>query len=264
MKPVLASLLLCCLGIMAVHAETRGWDGDYERLHFSIHWLFIPAGTAILEARSAAPDSARFRLEACSNPAVDLIYKVRDRIRARSRMQPAGLQSQWYRFEQREGSHRNHHTLEFPQPDQVRYSDHLADTQQTFAVAPGTLDMVTAFFATRALALVPGATYRLPVVDKDEHYSLRIEVLEREHLDTLLGEDTPTVKIHPRLQSEGVFKRSGEMYLWLTDDARHLPVRMESRVRYGKVISRLIGIHDRAPATGRQGLMCEQLREGSQ
>lgn len=264
MKPALACLLLYCLGSTTISAETRGWDGDYQRLHFSIHWLFIPAGTAILEARRPAAGEARFLLEACSNAAVDLVYKVRDRIRVRSRSTPTGLESQWYRFRQHEGSHRNDHTLEFPQPGRVRYRDHLAGTRQSFAVAPNTLDMVSAFFATRSLPLVPGETYRLPVVDKDEHYTLRIDVLERERLDTLLGADTPTVKIHPRLQSEGVFKRSGEMYLWLTDDARHLPVRMESRVRYGRVISRLIGMDEKPPTSGPAGLMCEQSREAAQ
>ena len=264
MKPVLTCLLLCCLTITPAHGQARGWDGDYERLHFSIHWLFVPAGTAILEARRPAPDAARFRLEACSNAAVDLVYKVRDRVRAHSRLTSAGLESQWYRFRQHEGSHRNDHTLEFPQPGRVHYRDHLAATQQELTVAPGTLDMVSAFFATRALPLVPGETHRLPVVDKDQHYTLRIDVLARERLDTLLGEDTPTVKIHPRLQSEGVFKRSGEMYLWLTADDRHLPVRMESRVKYGKVISRLIARYDQPAAEPSAGLLCEQLREDSQ
>lgn len=264
MKPALLCLLLCCLGVTAVQAQTRGWDGSYERLHFSIHWLFVPAGMAIIEARSPSPGRARFRLEACSNAAVDLVYRVRDLIRVESLRTDRGLQSLGYRFRQHEGRHRNALTLDFLEPGRVRLTDHLATTTQAFGVAPGTLDMVSAFFTTRALPLRPGETYQLPVVDKDRHYTLSIDVLGRERLDTLLGDDTPTVKIHPRLQSEGVFKRSGEMYLWLTDDARHLPVRMESRVRYGKVISELTGIYHQAIATPTRGLMCEQLQEGSQ
>ncbi|HSH28652.1 MAG TPA: DUF3108 domain-containing protein [Thiohalobacter sp.] len=263
MKPALLCLLLCCLSA-SVRAETRGWDGDYERLHFSIHWLFVPAGMAILEARSPAPGRARFRLEACSNVAIDLIYRVRDLIRVESLRTDRGLQSLGYRYRQHEGRHRNVLTLDFLEPGRVRLTDHLAHKTISYPVAPDTLDMVSAFFTTRALPLHPGETYQLPVVDKDQHYILNIDVLGREHLDTLLGDDTPTVKIHPRLQSEGVFKRSGEMHLWLTDDARHLPVRMESRVKYGKVISELTGIYNQAITAPTRGLMCEQLQEGSQ
>ncbi|RRQ20875.1 DUF3108 domain-containing protein [Thiohalobacter thiocyanaticus] len=260
MKPALLCLLLCCLGTMTVRAEARGWDGDYERLHFSIHWLFVPAGMAILEARSPAPGRARFRLEACSNAAVDLVYEVRDLIRAEARRTDRGLRPLGYRFRQQEGRHRNDLTLDFPWPGTVRMTDHLEQKTITYPVAPDTLDMVSAFFTTRSLPLEAGETYRLPVVDKDRHYILSVEVLGRERLDTLLGEDTPTVKIHPRLQSDGIFKRSGEMHLWLTDDDRHLPVRMESRVKYGKVISELTGIYRQALEIPREGLMCELLR----
>lgn len=255
MKPALA-LLLCCLCAAAVRAGDRGWDGNYERLHFSIHWLFIPAGTAVIEARSPAPEQAAFRLEACSNPTVDLLYKVRDLIRVRSRITPAGLRPQRYRYRQHEGRHRSDLTLNFPEPGTVQMIDHLADTRLSYPVAPDTLDLVSAFFATRALALRPGRTYRLPVVDKDQHYRLSVEVLGRERLDTLLGENTPTVKIHPRLQSEGVFQRSGEMYIWLTDDNRQLPVRMESEVRFGRVISELTHIHRHAPKPPGPELFC--------
>lgn len=261
MRRFLHGLLVVCLAGCIQTAAAFGWEGEYEALHFDIRWLFIPAGVAIIQARSPAPDHAHFRLEACSNSTVDLFYKVRDLIRVDSLFRAHELQPQLYRYQQREGSHHSDLTLDFEAGDSVTVTDHETDTTQTYPIPTEALDMVSAFFTTRSLPLESGKSYRMPVFDKDKYYVLTVEVMGRERRDTILGEDTPTIRIHPKLQSEGIFKRSGEMYLWLTDDDRHLPVRMESKVKFGKVISELTHIYTRAPENQYQGMLCEQYRD---
>lgn len=239
------------LWLPALAARAAGWMHPYEELRFHIRWLFIPAGTAVIRQYWPDPEHVRFRMDSCSNATLDLVYPVRDRIRVRARRNPGdrpALRSQRYEYSQREGRDRSELVLEFPAPGVIRMEDRLAGTTRTFHVVPETVDMVTAFFLTRGLPLVTGKTYRIPVFDKGKAYALEIEVVRREVLHTVLGKNTATVMVHPRLQSEGVFKRTGELYLWLTDDARRIPVRMESSVRIGKMITTLASVQRRDSA----------------
>ncbi|HKJ89286.1 MAG TPA: DUF3108 domain-containing protein, partial [Gammaproteobacteria bacterium] len=64
----------------------------------------------------------------------------------------------------------------------------------------------------------------------------------RERIDTVLGKDTPTVKVRPRLKTDGVFSRKGKLWVWFTDDERHIPVRMRSKIAIGSVTARLTGV----------------------
>lgn len=243
-------LLLLPFLLLALSVQAAGWMQPYEELRFQIRWLFIPAGTAVIRQYWPTPERVRFRMDSCSNATLDLIYPVRDRIRAVADRKPSGrlpLRSIHYAYSQREGDDRAEIVLDFRQPGVVVMEDRLAGTTESFRVDPDTVDMVTAFHLTRGLPLEPGATYRIPVFDKGKAYELEIEVLRRQILRTVLGSRTPTIKIHPRLLTEGVFKRTGELYLWLTDDERRLPVRMESKVRVGKIITTLKAVVDQAP-----------------
>ena len=222
----------------------------------------MPAGVALVEARPRDEGRALLRVEACSNAALDLFYRVRDLAEVEVRRGPGTLRPLHYRYSQAEGSHRSELESDFSRPGEVVQRDRLADSEQTLAVPADVADMVTAFFRTRALELEPGGgPYRIPVFDKGKSYLLEVEVLRRERLDTLLGPDTPTVVIRPRMQTEGIFKRTGDIFIWLTDDRRHLPVRMESRVRIGSVVSSLVAIERDPLPRPEQGLACEALRE---
>ncbi len=41
--------------------------------------------------------------------------------------------------------------------------------------------------------------------------------------------------VEPLLKAGGIFKNKGRLVIWLTDDARRLPVLMKSKVAIGSV-----------------------------
>lgn len=47
--------------------------------------------------------------------------------------------------------------------------------------------------------------------------------------------------ITPLLKPEGIFARTGDMHIWLTDDERRIPVLMKSKVRTGGITATLVG-----------------------
>jgi hypothetical protein len=59
---------------------------------------------------------------------------------------------------------------------------------------------------------------------------------ERLDLPPPFGKDYSTVIVEPLLvEGSGLFVRKGRLQVWLTDDARRVPVRMRSKVAIGSV-----------------------------
>ncbi len=253
--PTRAACLLLCLSLLPATGPATATDSA-ESLRFAIRWLFVPAGTAVLQQQPLADDRIRFRAETCSNRTIDLFYKVRDRITADGRREAQGYRAERYDFHLREGRHKADQVADFTTPGKVRFHDLQKNTEETFDIPVGTVDVLTAFFVTRELPLEVGREYRIPVFDKRKSYDVVVEVLRRESRDTILGR-VDTVVIRPRMETEGIFKRTGDIYIWLTDDERHIPVYMESEVKIGRVIAELVERADSVPAGNSGRLACE-------
>ncbi|MGH7840040.1 MAG: DUF3108 domain-containing protein, partial [Candidatus Binataceae bacterium] len=93
--------------------------------------------------------------------------------------------------------------------------------------------------AMMALAqpLTPGATYTVDVFSGGNRYVFAFAVLKREQITTALG-SFAALRIEPSAVwlSENSFRsQTSSMTVWVTDDARHLPLRIESAVFFGTV-----------------------------
>jgi hypothetical protein len=78
----------------------------------------------------------------------------------------------------------------------------------------------------------------LPIFDRGKTWRTEIRVLKRERLRLPWG-TSETLKLQPLLQAAGIFQRQGELFLWLTDDARRIPVQMQSTIAIGALQARL-------------------------
>jgi hypothetical protein len=233
----------------------RGWDGEFQRLRFQVSWLFLPAGKSIIQAWRPEPGQVAFRTEACSNKRVDLISKVRDRVYARATYGPQGLRPAFYRVTQYKGDGWRDITTQYGGPVVTR--KHHRDKVRTFDdVPPDHVDALTALFALRRKPLDVGERYTVPVFDQKKAYQLVGKVLRREEIATPFGERTPTVVVKPELKTAGIFQRKGDMWIWFTDDASHVPVRMKSSIAIGSIVAELVGIDSQPPAGGPQEPFC--------
>lgn len=254
---LLRLLMAVVAGTYAIAAAGAGWDGRFEQLRFRISWWLLPGAEALMQATPAPGAGAEFRIQACTNPALDLFHKVRDSITARAWRTGTGFRAMEYREDIREGRYRNRIGISFPLGGPAVLMDHDAGQSQSIVLPPNALDLVTAFYVVRSLDLEVGERYQIPVIDNDQSYDLSIEVLAAEVRSTYLGERTPTVIIRPLLLTKGVFKRDGAMRIWLTDDDRHLPVHLETKITVGRIHADLIGLsHDADDRMG-ETLFCE-------
>jgi hypothetical protein len=85
-----------------------------------------------------------------------------------------------------------------------------------------------------------GTSYYIDIFDCKKLWNTEVKVLRREEIETPLGKFR-TVVIKPLLKSEGIFARTGDMYIWLTDDDRRIPVLMKSKVKIGSITATLVG-----------------------
>lgn len=222
-----------------------------EKLTFELRWGVIPAGQAVLEVYpmtvTGAERSFHFVLSARSNAFVDIFYKVRDRIDAYA--DATMNHTLFYRKKQHEGSHRRDETVKFDWRRKTAHYTNFGKSQKPVGLPAGTFDPLSAFYYTRLLDLTENMQVRRPVTDGKKVVIGKARIVKREAL-TIKGRAYDTFLIEPEIKDiGGVFKEStgARIQVWVTADARHLPVRVKSKVVVGSFIGDLIAIEDASP-----------------
>jgi hypothetical protein len=83
--------------------------------------------------------------------------------------------------------------------------------------------------------LETGRTIVINVLDSEKNWSVEFQVLGRERLKTSLGEFR-TIKVRTYPRYKGVFLNKGEVFIWLTDDSRKVPVLLKSKLNVGAFV----------------------------
>jgi hypothetical protein len=211
-----------------------------ERLSFDVNYGFITAGEAVLEIPALDSIAGRkcFRVEFRVNslPSFSWIYRVQDRYV--TYIDVATI-APW-KFEQhvREGSYSRDFVAEF---DQRR---NIAKTAEGVYLIPQYVhDILSAFYYARTIDYGPlkaGDQVLLSNFYKDTTYDLVIRVLGRQKLEIAAGTFN-TVVIEPLVREGGLIKSDGRIVVWLTDDERKIPIRVNTKVVIGSIDTELKG-----------------------
>lgn len=209
-----------------------------ETLKYSLGWQFIVAGHATMEV---LPDSEldgrkirNFRMTAKTAKVVDAIYKVRDTLTSRTEYDLS--RSLGYTKNQREGSSIRDETVEFDWDNMVaHYHEAIKGKKRETPIMENTLDPLAAFYFVRNRKLDVGTVLEGPMTDGKRCKMARIEVVQRKRIK-VNGRKYNALKLIPDLKDVGgVFEKSddAEMEIWCTDDHRHIPVLLKSKVIVG-------------------------------
>jgi hypothetical protein len=94
-------------------------------------------------------------------------------------------------------------------------------------------DVLTVIYYLRTQKLEPGKSFDVPVTDAGKVFTLSVAVAERKEIETVLGR-VNTIRIDPALFGDNAAVRAkGKLSIWVTDDARRLPVRAQLKVEMG-------------------------------
>jgi Protein of unknown function (DUF3108) len=122
-------------------------------------------------------------------------------------------------------------------PDSGFFRQHGRDT--TFATPPQPLDDAGFFYFVRVTPLEVGRRYSYARYFRKEKNPVTIEVLKREKLELPDGSDVRCLVLHPVIDTKGLFSKRSETRIWLTDDARRLPVQVRTKFPFGTITLRL-------------------------
>jgi hypothetical protein len=103
----------------------------------------------------------------------------------------------------------------------------------------GTYDFLSAIYRIRALPLTDGSSYSLSVRSENQNYQIEMRVTEQEVIKTNVGSfNTKVCLVRVRNESQ---RESYNLRAYFSDDQRHVPVLVVSRLSAGEIRAELAG-----------------------
>lgn len=215
-----------------------------ERLDFRVRWGVIPAADASLEVEAAGDGRITLRATARTLPYIDTVYPVRSRIE--STAYPPDVRVSRYFKQAKEGWRRSRDA-------EIRFDTDLGtaryfrdgEKRKEILVPPGVQDPLSVFYAYRTLPLQDDEVVRFDITDGKKLVVGEVRVLGRETVETPAG-TFPAIRVEPIIEGiGGIFKKSpgARIFVWLTDDERRMPVKLQSKVIVGSFTAELVRIH---------------------
>jgi hypothetical protein len=121
---------------------------------------------------------------------------------------------------------------------QVRYQKN-KEAEQKFDVAGSVYNEFASFIITRALVLEPREDIVVPTFADKKRQEVKVALVNREKRRTVFGEKN-TLEVHPKMHFEGLYEKSGDTILWLTDDRCRVPVEIHSKIAIGSLVAELV------------------------
>jgi hypothetical protein len=211
--------------------------GMGEKFVYNVYYGVIPAGTAGIDI---LPDLVTYRQAPCyhiytwarSAKAFDIFFKVDDQVHAY--MDTRGIFTWYFEKKLSEGKYHDLKVVDYDQREGIAYTSDDGVPSDTSRLPLFVQDAISALFYFRLQEVKVGKSIYIYVHDIRKTYPLRIDIMGRETVETPAGK-FDCIKVEPVLESAGIFKSTGRIFLWFTDDERRLPVQMKTKVLIGSI-----------------------------
>lgn len=200
-------------------------------LSYQVEWRLINAGRTDL-SWTPGPTGYKALLKVFSAGLVSRLFKVNNVYDTQG---TADLCAQQVRLQAEEGSRKRETTIRwtenksfYKERDLIKNETILERELDTPACVH---DVVGALAKLRSLnSLQPGQSTTLPISDGKKIVMARIEAQEKEKVSTPLG-NFSAIRYEAFLFNDILFKRNARLFIWISDDARRLPVQIQVRMR---------------------------------
>jgi len=117
------------------------------------------------------------------------------------------------------------------------YTDHVRTERSVVTPLPEgeePIDLISALVQTRDWNLKPGEKRDIIVQFAADFYAISIHAEGYEQVHTPMG-DYKTLVLVPRMEKDpkGLFKKGGQIKVWIAQDGSHLPVKMQLKLNFG-------------------------------
>lgn len=225
-----------------------GAGSGHETLDYAIEWRLIPAGTAklswaALPGGSINGPASEIRLHLESEGLVSRLFRVSDDYTA---MLGQNLCAQSTFLSAHEGNRNKETRVVFDAANRkAGYIEKDLTKNSTInkeiEIPVCVHDVLGALMVLRNLRLEPGKTAQVPISDGKKFVQAKVESQRREELKTDLG-TFKTIRYEVFIFDNVLFKRSGHLHVWLTDDEARLPVQLQVhfQITIGTITFRLV------------------------
>ena len=98
-------------------------------------------------------------------------------------------------------------------------------------IPPCTRDIIGALYKLRTLRLEPGQSTQMALSDGKKFGSARIEAQQKEQIKTMAGTFN-TTRYEAYVFGGVLYQRKAQLLIWISDDARRLPVQIRVRMSF--------------------------------
>jgi len=208
-----------------------------EKISYTVYYnvigIYVNAGTATFttsDEKIQNTDVFHVVGEGSTNPKYDWIFKVRDRYE--SYFSATDLQPVKFVRNINEGKYKKHEEITF---------NHQTNTAITnngvYKVPENVQDVISIMYYARNInydQYKSGDKIPFSMFLDDKVYNMYIHYLGKETIKTKYGK-FKAIKLKPLLLKGSIFEGGEKMTIWITDDANHIPVRVESPIIVGSV-----------------------------
>ncbi len=230
--------------LVNVPNATRAYEVG-ERLDYRISWGGVTAGHATMAVHPGTTEDGKpaYLLTSTthSSKAISWFYKVRDRVV--SQIDPVTGVPYRIDIDQRHGKRKRIRTTVFDQAAQRATTYQKGREPVQVDTPPMVHDILSCLYYLRSLpSLEPHTTHVVDVHEGKKNWRLLVKTLDRERINTVAG-TFDTIPVKAEVRFKGVFFDRGDVRIWFSDDARHIPVLIRIKIRLGHVTIQLTGSH---------------------
>lgn len=207
----------------------------HQTLTFTVDWRVFTAGTAVFHLEQQG-DQEKITATADTVGATTMLFPVIDRFQ--SGMDSRTGCSTGFSKQLQEGLRKVSGDLAFDYTagKQTLLEKNLVKgTQKTqvAAIPACVTDSLSAIFYAASQRLEVGHDVGFPLADSMRTVTVEMKVEAKEEIKTPAG-TFQTVRVQPTA-AEGIVKNRGNIWIWYTDDARHMPVQIRARLFWGTI-----------------------------
>ena len=214
---------------------------------FRVIYLALPAGTIVLEVEEMISwegyEVYRLVATARSSPLFSFFYRIRNRVE--SLIDTETFLPRRFEEHREEEDYRRRQVTLFDRDKNLALTFDAEEEEAglpgvSTPVPPQVQDALSAFYYLRRQNLKVGESFFIDVSTGRRNYRIEVEVLRKERLGRKRLETIVVRPILKRVKMGGVLEERGDIYIWLTDDERRLPVHIKAEVGFGSLMMVLV------------------------
>lgn len=202
-------------------------------VYYAVAGIYVNAGNATFTSKLETVNNRpvyHITGEGKTNPSYDWIYKVRDKYE--TYIDTVTMQPLKFVRNVNEGGYKKYQNITFNKSANTAIT-----TDGVFKVPACVQDVVSSMYYARNIdfnKLQPDDRIPFSMFLDNKIENMYIRYMGKEEIKTKYGKFR-AIKIKPLLLQGQIFEGGEKMTVWVTDDANHIPIRVESPLVVGKV-----------------------------